>query len=64
VGEGASASWRSGVGGYLKRWGLTVQRPVKRADERNDAAVALRLAEVYPKIAARAKRASSRLLGR
>ena len=24
------------VGGYLTRWGLTIQRPVKRAYERND----------------------------
>jgi transposase len=44
------------VGGYLKRWGLTVQRPVKRAYERNDEAIAQWLAEVYPQIATRAKR--------
>jgi transposase len=49
------------VGGYLKRWGLSAQRPVKRAYERNDEAVALWLAEVYPKIASRAKREKARV---
>ena len=44
------------VGGYLKRWGLSAQRPVKRAYERNDERIAEWLAEVYPQIAARAKR--------
>jgi len=44
------------VGGYLKRWGLTIQRPVKRAYERNEEAIARWLAEVYPPIASRAKR--------
>ena len=46
----------SAVGGYLQRWGLTAQRPIKRAYERNEAAIAQWLAEVYPKIATRAKR--------
>jgi len=49
------------VGGYLRRWGLSVQRPVRRAYERNDEAVALWLAEVYPQIAARAKRERARI---
>jgi transposase len=49
------------VGGYLKRWGLSVQRPVRRAYERNDEAVALWLAEVYPQIAERAKRERARI---
>ena len=49
------------VGGYLKRWGLSVQRPVRRAYERNDEAVALWLAEVYPQIATRAKRERARI---
>jgi transposase len=44
------------VGGYLKRWGLSAQRPVKRAYERNDEAIAQWLAQVYPRIATRAKR--------
>ncbi len=49
------------VGGYLKRWGLSAQRPVKRAYERNDEAVAHWLAEIYPQIAARAKRERARV---
>lgn len=44
------------VGTYLQRWGLTPQRPIKRAYERNDEAIVQWLAEVYPTIAARAKR--------
>lgn len=51
----------SAVGGYLKRWGLSVQRPVKRAYERNDEAVAQWLADVYPQIAFRAKRERARI---
>lgn len=46
----------STVGGYLERWGLSAQRPVKRAYERNEAAIGQWLAEVYPRIAAQAKR--------
>ena len=46
----------SAVGGYLKRWGLSVQRPVKRAYELNEEAITQRLAEVYPTTARRAKR--------
>lgn len=46
----------SAVGGYLQRWGLSAQRPIKRAYERNEAAIAQWLAEVYPTIATRAKR--------
>lgn len=45
----------SAVGGYLKRWGLSVQRPVKRAYERNEEAIKQWLAEIYPRIASRAK---------
>jgi transposase len=51
----------SAVGGYLKRWGLSVQRPVKRAYERNEEAIAQWLAEVYPRIAARARREKARI---
>ncbi len=43
------------VSDYLRRWGFTPQRPIKRARERQDAAVQAWLAEHYPKIAARAK---------
>jgi transposase len=43
------------VSDYLRRWGFTPQRPIKRALERQDAAVQAWLAEHYPKIAAQAK---------
>jgi transposase len=43
------------VSDYLRRWGFTPQRPIRRASERQDAAVRTWLAEHYPKIAARAK---------
>ena len=43
------------VSDYLRRWGFTPQRPVKRALERQDAAIRAWLAERYPKLAARAK---------
>ena len=41
---------------YLKRWGFTAQKPVKRAYERNDAAIRRWLEEEYPAVVARAKR--------
>jgi transposase len=43
------------VSDYLRRWGFTPQRPIRRASERQDAAVQAWLTEHYPKIAARAK---------
>ena len=43
------------VGDYLRRWGFTPQRPIRRARERQDAAVRAWLAEHYPRIVARAK---------
>lgn len=43
------------VGNYLKRWGFTSQKPLKRAYERQDKAVKIWLDETYPRIAARAK---------
>jgi transposase len=43
------------VSDYLRRWNFTPQRPIKRALERQDAAIQAWLAEHYPKIAARAK---------
>jgi transposase len=43
------------VGLYLERWGLTPQRPSRRAYERNDAAVDRWLHVEYPKIARQAK---------
>ena len=43
------------VGEYLRRWGYTAQRPVKRALERNPEHVRRWLVESYPSIVARAK---------
>jgi transposase len=44
------------VGQYLRAWGLTPQKPARRAYERNDAAITRWLATEYPAIAAAAKR--------
>lgn len=41
---------------YLSRWGFTPQKPVLRATQRSDAAIARWLAQEYPRIARRAKR--------
>jgi len=43
------------VGEYLRRWGFTPQKPVKRAYEQRPAAVQAWLTETYPALAARAK---------
>ena len=43
------------VGDYLKRWGYSPQRPLKRAYEQDPDAVAQWLDEDYPAIKARAK---------
>jgi transposase len=43
------------VGRYLKEWGLTVQKPAKRALEQNHAQVRYRLEVKYPAVAKRAK---------
>lgn len=43
------------VGLYLERWGLTPQRPSRRAYERDDAAVEKWLRVAYPRIARKAK---------
>lgn len=43
------------VGRYLGSWGMTPQRPMRRATERNQAAVEQWLREDYPAIADRAK---------
>lgn len=43
------------VGEYLRRWGFTPQRPVKRALEQNPALLKSWLETEYPRIAARAK---------
>ncbi len=43
------------VGEYLKRWGFTPQKPIKKAYEQRPAEVRKWLDDEYPKIAARAK---------
>lgn len=43
------------VGDYLKRWGMTPQKPIKRAYEQSAPAVKQWLKETYPAIAQRAK---------
>lgn len=43
------------VGDYLKRWGFTPQKPIKRAYEQSPAAVRRWLDEDYPAIAERAR---------
>lgn len=43
------------VGSYLRRWGFTAQRPIKRAIEQSPERIRTWLAEEYPRLAARAK---------
>ena len=47
------------VGRYLHAWGLSPQKPVRRAYERNDVAIARWLQTDYPAIARAAKRAGA-----
>lgn len=49
------------VGRYLKRWGLTPQKPLRRAFEQDPAAVQRWLAEEYPAIAAAAKQEKAQI---
>jgi transposase len=44
------------VGRYLKSWGLSVQKPVRRAYERNDEAIERWLRAQYPALSRQAKR--------
>jgi len=46
----------STVGRYLRRWGFTLKRPVKRALEADPVVVEAWLSEVYPQVKARAAR--------
>jgi transposase len=46
---------RTTVGGYLRGWGFSPQRPQRRALEQNPAAVRRWLAETYPAIRAQAR---------
>jgi transposase len=47
------------VGRYLRAWGLTPQKPGRRAYERNDAAITRWLTTEYPAVAAQARRRRS-----
>lgn len=49
------------VGRYLRRWGFTPQKPLRRAYERDEAAVRQWLAEEYPRIRAAAKRVGAEI---
>jgi transposase len=53
---------RTTVGGYLRGWGFSPQKPQRRALEQNPAAVARWLAEEFPAIRARAKREGGMVL--
>jgi transposase len=44
------------VGRYLKAWGMSPQKPVRRAYERDDEAIKCWLAEAYPALVREAKR--------
>lgn len=44
------------MGSYLKRWGFTPQKPIRRAYEQSPAAVKHWMDTAYPEIAARAKK--------
>jgi transposase len=44
------------IGAYLAGWGFTAQKPIRRATERNEAAVQAWLAGDYPAIVKRAKK--------
>ena len=48
------------VGTYLKKWGFTAQRPIKRAYRRNDKKVEKWLKDEYPSIKKQAKNRRSR----
>ena len=50
------------VGRYLRRWGFTAQKPIRKAFEQNPAAVKAWLERMYPAIAAKAKRADALIL--
>jgi transposase len=50
------------IGKYLRSWGLSPQKPIRRAYEQNPEAVAAWLAEEYPKIQARAAKEKAVIL--
>lgn len=49
------------VGRYLKSWGMTAQKPVRRAYERNDEAIAQWCSKTYPALARQAKREGAQI---
>lgn len=51
----------STIGRYLRDWGMTPQKPVRRAYERDEAAVKAWLKHDYPAIHARAKRENAEI---
>jgi transposase len=52
---------RNTVGSYLRRWGFTPQRPIRRAIEQRPERIRAWLAEDYPRLAARAKAAGAEI---
>ena len=50
------------IGKYLRSWGLSPQKPIRRAYEQNPQAVARWLAEEYPAIEAKARREKAIIL--
>lgn len=51
----------SAVGNYLRAWGVTAQRPIRRASERRESEVQAWVDNVYPGIARRAKRVKAEI---
>jgi len=49
------------IGRYLRAWGMTPQKPVTRAYERNDQAIAQWCSQTYPALAGRAKRQGAQI---
>ena len=52
------------VGHYLKRWGMTVQKPVKRACEQQPAHVQKWLEEDYPRFRQKPRKRRRKSIGR
>ncbi|MCL2160477.1 MAG: IS630 family transposase [Betaproteobacteria bacterium] len=49
------------IGKYLKRWGFTPQRPIKRALEQRSEEIAAWLKQTYPQVLARARAEGARI---
>lgn len=49
------------VGNYLRSWGFTPQKPIRRAYERNDERVRIWLQDEYPSIASRAQKKNAEI---